>query len=110
MTISFSCTSRDLALIDACARRALAIDTEANDEPRSMRDWQMDFCAVHANGCPMDLKRLLNADDFNFAHDAFGIARHLDRDDSSPTGGQLLNCFLPRFAAKERLKTDAASA
>ena len=26
---------------------------------------------------------------------------HMDRDDNSPTGGQCLNCFLPRFAVKE---------
>ena len=56
----------------------------------------MDFTAVHANGNPLRLADLLAADDFNFAHDAFGIARHLNR-----TNGQLENCFLPRFTQKQ---------
>ncbi len=59
-----------------------------------MQDWMMDITAVHANGCPLRLRDLLLADDFNFAHDVFGIRRHLDR-----TTGQLGGHFLPRFSA-----------
>jgi hypothetical protein len=73
------------------------------DERRSRSDWVMDFCAVQNSDTPLDLQRMLEADDNNFAHDAFGIARHLDRDDSSPTGGQLTGCFLPRFTRKDAL-------
>lgn len=60
---------------------------------------QMDLQATDANGCKLDLEKLLAFDDFNFTHDIAGIARHIDRDDNSPTGGQLLRHFLPRCAA-----------
>ena len=43
---------------------------------------QMDIMAANGvNGNdPIDLTRLLDADDFNFAHDVFGIERHMDRE------------------------------
>lgn len=63
---------------------------------RDVRDIQMDIIATHANGCPLDLDRLAAADDFNFAHDVFGIERHIDR-----ATGKLTRCFLPRFALRE---------
>lgn len=53
----------------------------------------MDLCACHCNGNPLDLQRLLDADDSNFAHDVFGIRRHINRDT-----GELENCFVPRFS------------
>jgi hypothetical protein len=56
----------------------------------------MDVDACHNNGCPLDLERLLAADEFNFSHDVFGIARHINRDT-----GQLENCFVPRFASRQ---------
>lgn len=75
----------------------------ANDaESPGEQHFQMDLAAVHANGCPLDLEKLLAADDFNFAHDVFGIYRHLDRDGKSPTGGKLLDLFLPRTARRQR--------
>lgn len=39
------------------------------------------------------LQELVEADDFNFAHDVGGILQHLD----FPTG-ELQDCFVPRFA------------
>ena len=55
----------------------------------------MDLTATHTNGCPLDLPKLLHAPDFDFAHDIWGIHRHLDR-----TTGKL-SCFLPRCARTE---------
>lgn len=60
----------------------------------SKMDLSMDLTACHANGCPLDLDRLLAADKFNFIHDVVGIARHIDR-----STGRLQNCFTPRFAS-----------
>lgn len=51
----------------------------------------MDIEAVHSNGFPLDLNKLLLFDDGNFYHDIYGIAKHLDRND-----GTLKDCFLPR--------------
>jgi hypothetical protein len=56
----------------------------------------MDIEACHCNGCPLDLERLLAAQDYDFAHDVFGIARHIDR-----STGELTGCFEPRFARRE---------
>jgi hypothetical protein len=56
----------------------------------------MDIAAVHCNGCPLRLEEFRDAEDFDFAHDFFGIQRHIDR-----TTGRLSNHFLPRFARPE---------
>lgn len=61
----------------------------------SCLDAEMDIKACHNNGCPLDLLGLANADDLNFGHDVFGIARHINREN-----GHLQNCFVPRYAAK----------
>jgi len=52
----------------------------------------MDVETVHKK-TPLDLERLLAADNFNFSHDIAGIRRHLDRET-----GKLLNHFIPRFS------------
>lgn len=52
----------------------------------------MDLQAAHA-ACPIDLQKLLEADDMNFLHDITGIARHIDR-----RSGELKDCFVPRYA------------
>ncbi len=54
----------------------------------------MDVDACHSNGCPLQLQALLDAEDHDFAHDIFGIRQHINR-----RTGQLMNCFLPRYAA-----------
>lgn len=59
----------------------------------SFQSCEMDINACHSNGNPLDLKALLEADDFNFCHDVFGIRNHINR-----ATGQLENCFSPRFS------------
>ncbi len=54
----------------------------------------MDITAAHRNGCPLKLDELLKAEDFDFAHDVFGIRRYINR-----KTGKLENCFLPRFSS-----------
>lgn len=62
-------------------------------------DW-MSFCmdmgaANGVNGnLPIDVAGLLAADDFNFAHDVFGIMRHINRETGAIDG-----FFVPRFTA-----------
>lgn len=55
----------------------------------------MDLAATDGS-IGMDFDALLAADDFNFAHDMGGIARHVNR-----KTGQLEDCFLPRFAKQD---------
>lgn len=52
----------------------------------------MDLSACHAD-VPLRLADLADADGFDFAHDVFGIMRHMDRET-----GKLGGCFFPRYA------------
>ena len=45
---------------------------------------------------PLQLKELLNSDEFNFTHDVFGIINHINRET-----GKLENSFQPRFAVHQ---------
>lgn len=95
--IDFKSTAADAAIIARLARRARTLEVQHGGEPRSQLDCEMDFTATHLNGNPLDLEKLEAADDFNFAHDAFGICRHLDRDT-----GRLGGLFSPRCSQRER--------
>lgn len=76
------------------ARKTLmATNGRVESDMLRIQDWAMDITACHANGCPLRLRELLLADDFNFAHDVFGIRQHLNRD-----SGRLDGLFVPRFA------------
>jgi hypothetical protein len=94
MTIRFDATKEDYALIEEIANRAIkaAISGGWVYEGSNAR---MDLTACHCNGNPLRLLDLLNADDFNFSHDVFGIQRNLDR-----KTGKLLNHFSPRYSKK----------
>lgn len=94
MTISFDITARERRTIAAIVKRAMKMAEEAG-HPRDCKDMQMNLAATHCNGNPLRLDDLLQADDFNLAHDVFGIERHLDR-----TTGKLTDCFVPRFSAR----------
>jgi hypothetical protein len=95
--VSFKVTKADAALILIAAQRAHQLTKHHHAVDYPVLDAEMDITACHANGCKLDLAKLLGADDGNFGHDVFGIRRHLDRADGSPTAGQLLDCFVPRF-------------
>jgi len=56
---------------------------------------QMDICACHANGIPLDFDKFLGFDDDSFLHDFMGIVFNLDR-----TTGEMRNHFIPRCARK----------
>lgn len=55
----------------------------------------MDVIACHANGNPLSLHELLAAKDADFAHDVFGIRRHINR-----TNGKLEDGFVPRYSLR----------
>jgi hypothetical protein len=93
MILNWKLTKEDAELVERIAARMCEFAARAGMKGEQGLN-MMDISAVHLNGCPLDLKGLLEADTFNFTHDAFGIVRHLDR-----STGQLLDCFVPRFAA-----------
>ena len=51
----------------------------------------MDLTAVHLNGNPLDLDKLLNSAFIDFDHDVCGITNKIDRET-----GKLRDCFVPR--------------
>ncbi|MFA6167824.1 MAG: hypothetical protein WC700_14480 [Gemmatimonadaceae bacterium] len=92
--VSFEVTPQEHVAIERIAERArdLAVRVGAI---YPLVDALMDVTACHANGMPLDLDGLLAADDADFAHDVFGINRHIDR-----ATGQLGDCFVPRYARR----------
>lgn len=97
--INFDIGEEDAPYVKIIVERALAIYTR-NNVQRSVMDITMDIIATHLNGCPLDLKRMSEADDFNLMHDVNGINRHIDR-----RNAQLRDCFLPRFRLPAESKT-----
>jgi hypothetical protein len=96
-TISFRVSAADAKVIRKIAVRAQALLKKHNPSIRTtIQHWAMNVTACHANGNPIRLHDLLEADDFNFAHDVFGIDRHISRET-----GQLLNHFSPRFSSRQ---------
>jgi len=93
--ISFNVTKEESAIIALIAKRAQAELFDPKGVKQSEMDTQMDLCATIAQGVPLRLTELLEADNFNFAHDIAGIYRHIDR-----STGKLGGFFRPRFAAK----------
>lgn len=93
--ISFKATREEYVIIGKIAKRADEMARRQNIG-YDQRTANMDVTACHANGNRLDLENLLAADDFNFAHDVFGIARHIDR-----KTGELTGCFVPRFSARQ---------
>jgi hypothetical protein len=89
---SFEVSRLDASVIAQIADRALGLGVPG----WAKLDFAMDITACHANGNPLRLQALLDADDFNFMHDVLGIRRHLDRDT-----GRLLNHFSPRFSRRD---------
>lgn len=93
--IKWDAAKEDHRLLGKIAKRAVEMARESGIEYR-FSDAVMDVTACHANGTPLRLTALLEADDFNFSHDVFGIRRYLDRET-----GALTDCFVPRFAVHQ---------
>jgi hypothetical protein len=86
--LRFDSTDEDSAKIIKIVLRAVG---EMADIDRLA--FAMDITAVHLNGCPLDLDKLLTAPSLDFAHDIVGIIANIDR-----RTGKLRRHFLPRCA------------
>jgi hypothetical protein len=96
--VSFRVSDHDRTLIRSIVTRAFrdaslkaCLDFIDESEADARQALTMDLSACHANGCPVNLARLLDADDANFGHDVLGIQRHIDR-----RTGKLRRKFAPR--------------
>jgi hypothetical protein len=88
--MKFKPLKQDAELIHQIAQRGVKLG-----HPSPRLTLEIDIEDVHANGCPLDLPKLLAAPDFDFMHDVMGITHHIQRWD-----GKLADCFLPRYARK----------
>jgi len=86
-------TREEIDLIDEIATRACDIARLDVGVSIKKAEMFMDLVACHTVACPLNLYRFFVADRSNFAHDAFGIRRHINRETF-----QLEDCFIPRFA------------
>lgn len=94
--IQWTATKSEARLIGAIAQRYMEFVKLARNRPTKM-EIMMDIEAVHCNGCPLDLDRLLKFPAFDFVRDVAGMHRHVDRDT-----GKLKDLFLPRCAMPQR--------
>lgn len=95
--INWDCSKADYETIVKIADRAEKLGRVGFDRMSTI----MDLNACHSNGMPLDLERLLAADNFNFTHDVFGISCHINR-----RTGKMENLFVPRFYKPEPRATD----
>lgn len=91
--VSFNVTKKEADLINKIADRADTLYRRHEIYYISKLNTSMNITATHANGNPLRLKDLLEADDFNFGHDVVGIQNHLDK-----KTGKLMHHFVPRFS------------
>jgi hypothetical protein len=91
--IKWDCSRTEMQLITKIVGRAEGLWKQVYSTKLDRMALDMDITACHLNGCPLKLEELLAADDFNFAHDVFGIRNKINR-----KTGKLTDCFLPRFA------------
>jgi hypothetical protein len=85
--VNFKVTKQEAAIIHMIAKVA------ARRFNLDCLEIEMDITACHANGNPLELRKLFGANDFEFAHDVLGIHKHIDHET-----GQLRECFLPRYS------------
>lgn len=93
--LSFEVGIEEAEIVAEIAERASAMAEKYGVVYRRL-DAIMDISACHASGMPLRLRDLLAAKDGDFAHDVFGIRRHLNR-----TNGAVEDCFVPRFARRQ---------
>jgi hypothetical protein len=88
MPINFSVSAEDKALIHKIVDRAFDLIPKV-DKPQVA----ISLAVCHANGCPLRLADLAEADDFNLIHDVSGIGNCISR-----STGKIDGLFRPRFA------------
>lgn len=90
--INWTKNKNEMTLEAAIVKRAMDMANKVGIKVENMT-LLMDIDACHCNGNPLRLAELLEADDFNFAHDIFGIMGNINR-----ATGKLENCFVPRYS------------
>lgn len=98
--IQFKATRGEYLVIVEIVKRASKLhDKFEMSEPLDILELQMDLNATHSNGTPLNLAELLAFGDGDFAHDVFGIRKHINRET-----GKLMDCFMPRCSYSQQEK------
>jgi len=92
MPLNITTSSKDRELIEKIVNRADNLFSSHGNSIKKINIW-LSIEAVHCNGCILNLRGLLGADEFNFLHDVCGIIQNVNQ-----TTGKLENCFVPRYA------------
>ena len=87
----------DKSLISEIAERAV---TDFPEHGATQMDLEMDITSAHLQ-FNLDLDRILEAGDFDFNHDVFGIHYHMNR---ARYPGRVVGGFLPRLRVKQQLR------
>lgn len=96
--MKWNTTKKENMCIDLIVSRVKKDEEKDNNQCYySLMDLAMTISAVHCNGNKLDLKRLLDADDFTFYHDIQGMMQNIDT-----RTGKLNNHFLPRCTAHQK--------
>lgn len=110
--VSFRTNELDRILIRSIVARAMrdkelapVLDFAEEGDDEARQTLTMDLSACHANGCPINLVRLLDADDVTFGHDVTGIQRHIDR-----RTGKLRRGFGPRMMLSDQERKERETA
>jgi hypothetical protein len=93
-TMAITTTQKENMLVIksiAVRARKLAINYQP-DFRSTLLEIMMDIEYFHELN-PIDLVGLINADDYDFCHDVFGIVRHFNRNTLKLEG-----CFFPRYS------------
>lgn len=93
--VKFKVDNLELHRIKIIVNRAMRLIKYEEVKPERL-ELEMSLCACIAQGCKLKLKELAEANDFDFAHDVFGIHRNISRET-----GKLENHFRPRYAQKQ---------
>ena len=91
--LNLTATTKDRHLIEKIADRAIDRISTLNVGLYRRNICIYDITITHINGCPLNLRKLLKAPDFEFCYDVLGIRKHIDR-----RTGKLRNDFSPKSA------------
>ncbi len=95
--IKWVLTNEEQKLIDKIVDREICLlSVFAVANKRDKTKMKMDLVACHCNGTKLDLKKLLEASDYDFTHDIIGISLNIDR-----RNGKLIPSFVLRCLANE---------
>ena len=83
-------TKEDMNLIQKICKRYHKMRKSLKLKPTDHQSLDMDISAAHLD-IPMNLQKLLDFPDFDFAHDISGIMSHINR-----ITGKIEKFFLPR--------------